>query len=965
MNEREKYFKDTIKFIMGKIEDYEVENIEINETNIKMTIEDKVQKSKDKLFMNKISLSEIYEEISKKTNIKLELQRRQIKMVIFNKIFYSKINQLFEDLLLMEKEFNQKKKIEENHSNDDDLNFSLLGNLDNSFDIDQLPLITDLQSIIVHIFKFLKKFFEQKRTDGINNGYLTIKDYETKSNNQEVGVDLEPTPLYKIFPDSIQFINEMGDKVEIFSKEYLIKSEKEFNSDFFYCLEDNNICDIEIENRFLNFLSYFANSLFIENKIIQDQKQGVLIRHIERDKIYKCANILENQENCMKDICEKIRHQFLIFSDSTIDKPKGVIFYGPPRTGKTFTTKKIIDNLNLFLIYPSLAAADFCHGLQGQSEKMINNIAKRTELLPWQLCVLFIDEIDSLAPSRSGDTTSNSQASIIGQFLAVIDGNKKKENMLIMGTTNRLEKMDDAFVQRMDIKIFLGVPNTIIRKKWILRKMKDFERKKDNLFIMNIDNFNSIIDKWIGMSINFTADAMKKSLNQIFIEFETDESLRKKIIKSNKNDIQYTLMNFISDELEKHCIRDQIKFGKYILPKMITQIPDKFDSDSEYRELQAFLNLILIHEKVSANQISKNITFSKKLSKRILVDLNTPCIDEQIQVEFEQMYNLDELTKSVIRAAKNRKDFEDYLKEFSYESELCKKNFFKLFNDKFPILDNDENYLLRLNKDKYFKDNSANFFASFNDRNVETFQKFGGLKSKSDVFKIFIKMGLNLQVNYILLLDGEYFYNKNLFTEDKMAIEMQQTINEVQKYDKSIIIFDLDSLLEVTKNRSQQKDNLLFSDEFALALDKQDITFTESITRPLLMTIIINFAESFLEIESKHWIIFVSSNAKILMDFKEKTKWPKTESAILNIEKCSEILKERICKNCNLVYTEKENNLGECGKHSSQELYLESAFNFYVSKFNIKFENSDLFMEEDYSKIINELKMPFIFYKEK
>jgi len=105
-------------------------------------------------------------------------------------------------------------------------------------------------------------------------------------------------------------------------------------------------------------------------------------------------------------------------------------------------------------------------------------------------------------------------------------------------------------------------------------------------------------------------------------------------------------------------------------------------------------------------------------------------------------------------------------------------------------LDNDENYLLRLNKDKYFKDNSANFFASFNDRNVETFQKFGGLKSKSDVFKIFIKMGLNLQVNYILLLDGEYFYNKNLFTEDKMAIEMQQTINEVQKYDKSIIIFD-------------------------------------------------------------------------------------------------------------------------------------------------------------------------------
>lgn len=76
---------------------------------------------------------------------------------------------------------------------------------------------------------------------------------------------------------------------------------------------------------------------------------------------------------------------------------------------------------------------------------MVNRITERTNLLPWELCVLFIDEIDGIAPNRKGTQASGSSVNLLSVILSVMDGNKKKKNLLIFGTSNRLAEMDDAF----------------------------------------------------------------------------------------------------------------------------------------------------------------------------------------------------------------------------------------------------------------------------------------------------------------------------------------------------------------------------------------------------------------------------------------------------------------------------------------------------------------------------------------
>ena len=131
---------------------------------------------------------------------------------------------------------------------------------------------------------------------------------------------------------------------------------------------------------------------------------------------------------------------------------------------------------------------------------------------------MFIDEIDGLSPKRKegGESSIN----LISVILSIMDGNKRKKNLLVMGTSNRLKEMDDAFLQRLDIKLFIGLPNTLSRADWIKRVSEkttdktilDNKRLHKNYLETILKLLNKTFQKNIlGWTLNFTADAMKKS----------------------------------------------------------------------------------------------------------------------------------------------------------------------------------------------------------------------------------------------------------------------------------------------------------------------------------------------------------------------------------------------------------------------------------------------------------------------
>ena len=89
------------------------------------------------------------------------------------------------------------------------------------------------------------------------------------------------------------------------------------------------------------------------------------------------------------------------FTSTVHAHSKGMIFYGPPGTGKSAISICLMREVGFHFVTEPMAAGDIKKGIVGDSEATLNSIADRARLVPWDTCVLLIDEIDSLVPERN------------------------------------------------------------------------------------------------------------------------------------------------------------------------------------------------------------------------------------------------------------------------------------------------------------------------------------------------------------------------------------------------------------------------------------------------------------------------------------------------------------------------------------------------------------------------------------
>src|SRR5712692_3104056 len=145
-----------------------------------------------------------------------------------------------------------------------------------------------------------------------------------------------------------------------------------------------------------------------------------------------------------------------VYRQLGIQPPRGVIFYGPPGTGKTHLAKAMASELNAQFFYvngPELIGTMYAE-TEGNLRKMFS---EATHHAP---SVIFIDELDVMAPPR-GETGSHSDTRMVTQLLSLMDGMRKVEGVVVVGTTNRVEAVDRALRRpgRFDREIYLGPPS--------------------------------------------------------------------------------------------------------------------------------------------------------------------------------------------------------------------------------------------------------------------------------------------------------------------------------------------------------------------------------------------------------------------------------------------------------------------------------------------------------------------------
>lgn len=264
-----------------------------------------------------------------------------------------------------------------------------------------------------------------------------------------------------------------------------------------------------------------VSQVFPQGPVIIGEKTELKIVLEPVKDLEAIPNVTYDDVGGLKDAIQKLREMVElplrhpeIFERLGIDPPKGVLLYGSPGTGKTLMAKAVANESDANFYY--IGGPEVVSKFVGESEERLRKIFQEAqENAP---SIIFIDEIDAIAPKRS-EVLGEVEKRLVSQLLTLLDGLKARGELIIIGATNREDAIDPALRRpgRFDREIEIGVPDVKGRLEILHIHVRNMPLDKD----VSLDELAGITHGYTGADLSLlTKEAAIKALRRVLPEID-------------------------------------------------------------------------------------------------------------------------------------------------------------------------------------------------------------------------------------------------------------------------------------------------------------------------------------------------------------------------------------------------------------------------------------------------------------
>ncbi|MCS7119141.1 MAG: CDC48 family AAA ATPase [Archaeoglobaceae archaeon] len=266
-----------------------------------------------------------------------------------------------------------------------------------------------------------------------------------------------------------------------------------------------------------------------------------------------------------------------LFKRLGIEPPKGVLLYGPPGTGKTLIAKAVANEIGASFF--TINGPEIMSKFYGESEQRLREIFE--EAKQNAPSIIFIDEIDSIAPKRE-EVTGEVERRVVAQLLTLMDGLEERGQVIVIGATNRIDAVDPALRRpgRFDREIEIGVPDREGRFEilQIHTRNMPLEPKYLREFVLEaLDRIKkNSEDIKIQRDIDFAIGEVKKLEDGQEIEKVVKAVLTQNVVNELETEITRVMLKkladqthgFVGADIEAFCKEAAMKALRRYLPKI-------------------------------------------------------------------------------------------------------------------------------------------------------------------------------------------------------------------------------------------------------------------------------------------------------------------------------------------------------------------------------------------------------------